>query len=345
MNDNNTITIRREFVELTGSPFKAMVLERVIFWTQHHLLWDKSYQGHRTRRKTCGWFRKSTKELCDEMFGMIGQRKCREILKELATQGLIQEKTINQRVILYRANLAELHKKLPHLFNETPNTNQTPTHQPTHNPVENYVDNPVDKPTKQSAIKQTTPQSCVLTAQKFGFNGTNSPPFPPLTIPLYPHNNKTIPFGIGSNANRRVGDVILSSRQLENRRRFAKELDFLEIFDSICLKMTNRHSRLSGLGKNGLPHPKVLKAGERFKNAGVSVDLFETAVVQAFRSERPPEDLAQMWCWWKRWIARRVSLKASETHRPTYRAPQTGGLVNIGQAISQVFGGVSRISL
>jgi hypothetical protein len=111
MGRKEVLTIRRSIVELLGCPYRAAVLERMIYWTLHRLEWDATCCKN-PKQKTEGWFRKTAQSLADELMGLVTRERARQILRQLAAEGLIECRQVNRRVFYYRANIPEIERRI-----------------------------------------------------------------------------------------------------------------------------------------------------------------------------------------------------------------------------------------
>ncbi|MBY0291726.1 MAG: hypothetical protein K2W92_00325 [Alphaproteobacteria bacterium] len=114
--------IRREFVDLTGDHFSAVVLNQLLYWTQRVKDFDLLLEEERNFNPECnvlprhGWIYKTANELSEETMLKATHPTMRKYLKLLIDQGWIDER-INScgrwnKTTQYRVNLRKLQEDL-----------------------------------------------------------------------------------------------------------------------------------------------------------------------------------------------------------------------------------------
>jgi hypothetical protein len=112
------VIIREEFVELTGDPLVAVVLNQLIYWSQRvtdfslYVAEEKRPPTKRQSSLQYGWFRKENRELMEETMLRVTVITFRRYINCLVKEGWIQTR-INPRYKWnrnpqYRVNLRKL---------------------------------------------------------------------------------------------------------------------------------------------------------------------------------------------------------------------------------------------
>ncbi len=114
--------IRREFVDLTGDHFSAVVLNQLLYWTQRVKDYDELLEEERSFNPVCnvhprhGWIYKTANELIEETMLKATSPTMRKYLKQLIDHGWIDERPHPldkwKKTTQYRVNLRKLHKDL-----------------------------------------------------------------------------------------------------------------------------------------------------------------------------------------------------------------------------------------
>ncbi len=114
--------IRREFVDLTGDHFSAVVLNQLLYWTQRVKDFDLLLEEERSFNPDCnvlprhGWIYKTAPELVEETMLKISPPTMRKYLKLLIDQGWIDERPNPfdrwNKTTQYRVNLRKLQEDL-----------------------------------------------------------------------------------------------------------------------------------------------------------------------------------------------------------------------------------------
>lgn len=114
--------IRREFVDLTGDHFSAVVLNQLLYWTQRVKDFDQLLEEERSFNPDCnvhprhGWIYKTANELIEETMLKATPPTMRKYLKQLIDHGWIDERPHPldkwKKTTQYRVNLRKLHKDL-----------------------------------------------------------------------------------------------------------------------------------------------------------------------------------------------------------------------------------------
>lgn len=137
---------------------------------------------------------------------------------------------------------------------------------------------------------------------------------------------------------------------MPDKKNLDAELALLDTFVKVYVKRLGRYPRFAGLGRNGLPHPKIFAACRRFVGEQLTPEQFERVVISSLDSLSPPADLSELWGWWVRvggsrgnldWV---LELAASLVR--TARHPS--GMVSLGSVLKQVLqsvleGGVANV--
>ncbi len=131
--DEQVSVIRKEFVELTGDHFSAVVLNQLLYWTQHvrdfDLLLEEESCGNPPNCKTLpryGWIYKTANDLIEEtMLGMT-HPTMRKYLKLLIDRGWIDERSHPNdkwnKTTQYRVNIRKLQDDLAGIGRTLPST-------------------------------------------------------------------------------------------------------------------------------------------------------------------------------------------------------------------------------
>jgi hypothetical protein len=112
------VLIREEFVELTGDPLVAVVLNQLIYWSQRvtdfdlYVTEEKRLPSKKQAALQYGWFRKANRELMEETMLRVTVITFRRYISCLVKEGWIQTR-INPRYKWnrnpqYRVNLRKL---------------------------------------------------------------------------------------------------------------------------------------------------------------------------------------------------------------------------------------------
>ncbi len=114
--------IRREFVDLTGDHFSAVVLNQLLYWTQRVRDFDLLLEEEQSFNPDCnvhprhGWIYKTANELIEETMLKATPPTMRKYLKHLIDHGWIDERPHPldkwKKTTQYRINLRKLHKDL-----------------------------------------------------------------------------------------------------------------------------------------------------------------------------------------------------------------------------------------
>ena len=114
--------IRREFVDLTGDHFSAVVLNQLLYWTQRVKDFDLLLEEERSFNPDCnvlprhGWIYKTAPELVEETMLKISPPTMRKYLKLLIDHGWIDERPNPfdrwNKTTQYRVNLRKLQEDL-----------------------------------------------------------------------------------------------------------------------------------------------------------------------------------------------------------------------------------------
>ncbi len=112
------LIIREEFVELTGDPLVAVVLNQLIYWSQRvadfnlYVAEEKRPPTKRQSSLQYGWFRKANRELMEETMLRVTVITFRRYINCLVKEGWIQTRINPQykwnRNPQYRVNLRKL---------------------------------------------------------------------------------------------------------------------------------------------------------------------------------------------------------------------------------------------
>jgi hypothetical protein len=114
--------IRREFVELTGNLFSAVILNQLLYWTLRVKDFDYLLEEERRFQPDCnvlprhGWIYKTAKELNEETMLGLSPPSIRKYLKILIDEGWIDERSHPterwDHTTQYRVNLRQLQEDL-----------------------------------------------------------------------------------------------------------------------------------------------------------------------------------------------------------------------------------------
>jgi len=312
------IVLRSELVNLTGDPVKALVLGQMVYWARIKRKMNPQHE----------WVYKTAKELSQELFGLLCERTIARTLAALVKDGILDRERCKNQTYRYRIALDTIL--------DTPTENcQVETCQASSNEicqVDNYVDNSVENQSKnQSTVK-------------------NYGAFPPHT-PLYTKNtsSQNNSFGIAENGkdcqvkncqdkNCQVDKPKPKDRQVKYPAELAVHLKFVKMYQ----EKFGKPPELGGLGRNGLPHPKVFLACRKFVNSGIEPERFEKLVRKALDGRlpggySPPQNIAELWVMWQRYqrlkFLHSLGLLAPQNPSPTFRPPPTNGFVNTGQIL------------
>jgi len=120
--DTGVAIIRREFVELTGDHFSAVILNQLLYWTQRVKDFDLLLEEERSFHPECnvsprhGWIYKTANDLNEETLLGISHPTMRKYLRLLIDQGWIDERAhpIDKwnKTTQYRVNLRKLQEDL-----------------------------------------------------------------------------------------------------------------------------------------------------------------------------------------------------------------------------------------
>lgn len=125
--------IRREFVDLTGDHFRAVILNQLLYWTQRVKDFDLLLEEERQFQPDCnvsprhGWIYKTADELNEETMLGISHPTMRKYLKLLIDQGWIDERANPverwNKTTQYRVNIRKIQTDLsirghtlPHVY-------------------------------------------------------------------------------------------------------------------------------------------------------------------------------------------------------------------------------------
>jgi len=122
--------IRREFVDLTGDHFSAVVLNQLLYWTQRVKDFDLLLEEERSFYPECnvqprhGWIYKTAPELIEETMLKSSPPTMRKYLKHLADHGWIDERPHPldkwKKTTQYRVNLRKLNSDLQAIGHRLP---------------------------------------------------------------------------------------------------------------------------------------------------------------------------------------------------------------------------------
>jgi hypothetical protein len=114
--------IRREFVELTGDHFSAVILNQLLYWTLRVKDFDRLLEEERYIQPDCnisprhGWIYKTAQELNEETMLGLSPPSIRKYLKHLIDQEWVDERNHPtakwDRTTQYRVNLRKLQEDL-----------------------------------------------------------------------------------------------------------------------------------------------------------------------------------------------------------------------------------------
>lgn len=114
--------IRREFVDLTGEHFSAVILNQLLYWTQRVKDFDLLLEEERSFHPECnvsprhGWIYKTAPELVEETMLTISAPTMRKYLKLLIDRGWMDERPNPcdkwNKTTQYRVNLKKLQEDL-----------------------------------------------------------------------------------------------------------------------------------------------------------------------------------------------------------------------------------------
>src|SRR3989338_5487866 len=120
--DLTVAVIRREFVDLTGDHFSAVVLNQLLYWTQRVKDFDLLLEEERSFNPDCnvlprhGWIYKTANELIEETMLKASHPTMRKYLMLLVDQGWIDERAHPadkwKKTTQYRVNLRKLQEDL-----------------------------------------------------------------------------------------------------------------------------------------------------------------------------------------------------------------------------------------
>lgn len=124
--------IRREFVDLTGDHFSAVVLNQLLYWTQRVKDFDLLLEEERTFNPDCnvsprhGWIYKTAPELIEETMLKATPPTMRKHLKFLIDHGWVDERPNPMdkwnKTTQYRVNLRKLQEDLRSIGHTLPET-------------------------------------------------------------------------------------------------------------------------------------------------------------------------------------------------------------------------------
>ena len=120
--DSDVSIIRREFVELTGDHFSAVILNQLLYWTLRVKDFDRLLEEERHFQPDCnvsprhGWIYKTAPELNEETMLGLSPPSIRKYLKLLIDEGWVDERNHPtekwDRTTQYRVNLRRLQEDL-----------------------------------------------------------------------------------------------------------------------------------------------------------------------------------------------------------------------------------------
>ena len=112
------ITLREEFVALTGDHTKALLLQQCLYWTESHNDFDDYIREEERRKdtglsKTYGWFQKSLQHIADQTL-LLSKATVSRHLQALINSGWLEcrQDTIEKDRLQYRVNLIKLQQDL-----------------------------------------------------------------------------------------------------------------------------------------------------------------------------------------------------------------------------------------
>ena len=121
-NEEQVSIIRKEFVDLTGNHFSAVILNQLLYWTQRVRDFDLLLEEERSFHPECnvsprhGWIYKTATDLNEETMLGISHPTMRKYLKQLIAQRWIDERShpIDKwnKTTQYRVNLRKLQEDL-----------------------------------------------------------------------------------------------------------------------------------------------------------------------------------------------------------------------------------------
>jgi hypothetical protein len=122
--------IRREFVDLTGDHFSAVILNQLLYWTQRVKDFDLLLEEERIFNPECnvsprhGWIYKSASELSEETMLRVSHTTMRKYLKGLIDRGWIDERPNSidkwKKTTQYRMNLRKIQDDLHNIGHTLP---------------------------------------------------------------------------------------------------------------------------------------------------------------------------------------------------------------------------------
>jgi len=311
MSTPQAIVLRSELVNLTGDPVKALVLGQMLYWAKIKRKMNPQHE----------WVYKTAKELSQELFGLVCERTIARTLAALVKDGILDRERCKNQTYRYRITLDTLLDTIL----DTPTENcQVDNCQ-----VDNYVDKSVEN---QSTVK-------------------NYGACPPHT-PLYTENTINNSYGIAENGkdcqvknrqdkNCQVDKPKPKGRQVKYPAELAVHLKFVKMYQ----EKFGKPPELGGLGRNGLPHPKVFLACRKFVRSGLEPERFEKLVRKALDGRlpggySPPQNVAELWVIWQRYqrlkLLRSVCRLIAKPESPpskTFRPQSTGGFVSTGKLL------------
>jgi DNA-binding MarR family transcriptional regulator len=153
--------IRREFVELTGNLFSAVILNQLLYWTlrvkdfDYLLEEEKKYQPSCNVSPRHGWIYKTAQELNEETMLGLSPPSIRKYLKVLIDEGWIDERKHPtekwDHTTQYRVNLRQLQEDLIDKGRSLPEVylkafgGSLPRQSLPHNPAENHKETADEK--------------------------------------------------------------------------------------------------------------------------------------------------------------------------------------------------------
>ena len=120
------VTIKEEFVALTGDPIKAIILNQFIYWSERVHDFDSFISEEKTRSEQSGitvtmapsngWIYKTAEELSEETMVKMAPSTVLRYVKQLVEKGWLDERHNPNhrwdRTKQYRVNLLKIHEDL-----------------------------------------------------------------------------------------------------------------------------------------------------------------------------------------------------------------------------------------
>ncbi len=116
------VVLKEEYVDLTGCPVQALILNQMIYWTERVKDFDKFIQEEKGRNPevnmplTHGWVYKKSSELAEELMLGKSETTIRRAMLELVNSGMIRERSNADnkwdKTKQYRVDLALVAQKL-----------------------------------------------------------------------------------------------------------------------------------------------------------------------------------------------------------------------------------------